>query len=138
MSDPDQARIQWVDAALWLAKADQDIRVAELALAADPPLIEPAAFHCQQAVEKSIKALLVAAAITPPRSHDIELLAGKASTLYPDLEQRMQAFVRLTEWLTASRYPDLGGGIGEDFGDVSAMLATVKLFRQEVAAFAPG
>jgi hypothetical protein len=40
--------------------------VAGLALAADPPLIDPAACHCQQAVEKMIKALPVAHDITAP------------------------------------------------------------------------
>ncbi len=137
MSEPDQTSVQWAEAALWLAKADEDIRVAELVLAAEPPLVDPAAFHCQQAVEKIIKALLVAAAVKLPRSHDIEELAGKAATFYPVLDQRMQSFVRLTEWLTASRYPDLGGGLGEEFGDVTDMLAAIKVFRQEVATLAP-
>jgi len=138
MNDPEQTRVQWAEAALWLAKADDDVRMADLALAADPPMVDPAAFHCQQAVEKIIKALLVGAAATPPRSHDIDLLGRTAATFYPTLEPRMTSFVRLTEWLTASRYPDLGAGLGEDLGAVADMLAAVKLFRQEVAALAPG
>ena len=137
MSDPDQAKTQWAEASLWLAKADDDIRVASLTLAADPPMLDPAAFHCQQAVEKIIKALLVAAAVTAPRSHDIEMLAGKAAPFYPALEQQMLSFARLTEWLTASRYPDLGGGLGEEIGDITDMLIEVKAFRQDVAEHAP-
>lgn len=133
MSGPEQAKAQWAEALLWLAKADEDIRMSGLALAADPPLVDPAAYHCQQAVEKIIKALLVAAAIKVPRSHDIELLAGLAAPAYPALEQRMLSFSHLTEWLTATRYPDLGGGLGEEIGDVADMLATVKAFCQEVA-----
>jgi HEPN domain-containing protein len=137
MNDREQDRIQWADALLWLAKADDDIRVADLALAADPPLPDPAAFHCQQAVEKIIKALLVAASSPPLRTHDIEALAEKAVPFYPTLEQRMFSFVRLTEWLTASRYPDLGGGLGEEISDIAKMLTEVKVFRQEVAALTP-
>lgn len=121
---------------MWLGKADEDIRVAELALAADPPLVDPAAFHCQQAVEKIIKALLVGAAARLPRSHDIEELAGKAAPYYPVLKPRMLSFGRLTEWLTASRYPDLGGGLGEEIGDVAEVLSAIKAFRHEVAALA--
>ena len=137
MSDPEQVKAQWAEAALWLAKADDDIRVAGMTLAADPPMLDPAAFHCQQAVEKIIKALLIAAAVAAPRSHDIEMLAGKAAPFYPALEQRMLSFARLTEWLTASRYPDLGGGLGEEIGDVADMLIAVKAFRQEVAGLVP-
>jgi len=137
MSGAEQVKAQWAEASLWLAKADDDIRVASMTLAADPPMLDPAAFHCQQAVEKIIKALLIAAAVAAPRSHDIEMLAGKAAPFYPALEQRMLSFARLTEWLTASRYPDLGGGLGEEIGDVADMLAAVKAFRQEVAGLVP-
>ncbi len=137
MSAPDQAKVQWAEASLWLAKADDDIRVASLTLAAVPPMPDPAAFHCQQAVEKIIKALLVAAAVTAPRSHDIEMLAEKAAPFYPALEQQMLSFARLTEWLTASRYPDLGGGLGEEIGDITDMLDAVKAFRRDVAGLAP-
>lgn len=137
MNDPEQAKAQWAEALLWLAKADEDIRMTGLALAADPPLADPAAYHCQQAVEKIIKALLAAAAIRIPRSHDIEWLAGLAAPSYPALEQQMLSFSHLTEWLTATRYPDLGGGLGEEIGDVTDMLAAVKTFRRDVMAFAP-
>jgi len=137
MSGAEQVKAQWAEAALWLAKVDDDIRVACMTLAADPPMLDPAAFHYLQAVEKIIKALLIAAAVAAPRSHDIELLAGLAAPFYPALEQRMLSFARLTEWLTASRYPDLGGGLGEEIGDVADILAAVKAFRQEVAGLVP-
>jgi HEPN domain-containing protein len=137
MSDPEQTKAQWADAVLWFAKANDDIRVAELALAADPPMLDPAAFHCQQAVEKIIKGLLVAACIYPPRSHDIETLADKAGLAYPNLANEMRSFAHLTEWLTASRYPDLGGGLGEDFSGVADALAAVKDFRKRAAALEP-
>ena len=122
---------------MWLAKADEDIRVAGLVLDADPPLVDPAAYHCQQAVEKIIKALLVAAAIKVPRTHDIELLADLAAPSYPALRERMGSFLHLTEWLTATRYPDLGGGLGEEISDVTDILVAVREFRAEVAALVP-
>lgn len=137
MSDPEQMKAQWADAGLWFAKADDDIRIAVLALAADPPMLDPAAFHCQQAVEKIIKGLLVAACIVSPRSHDLETLAGTAAPAYPELVGQMRSFAHLSEWLTASRYPDLGGGLGEDFGGVTDALTAVKDFRGRVAALVP-
>ena len=42
----------------WLRKAAQDLRGAEIDLAAAPPLPGDAAFHCQQATEKALKAFL--------------------------------------------------------------------------------
>jgi HEPN domain-containing protein len=68
MNAPEDADAQWKEAARWLARADEDAVVAELALTRDPPLVNPAAFHCQQAAEKMLKALLVAAGAAPLRS----------------------------------------------------------------------
>ncbi|MBU2601027.1 MAG: HEPN domain-containing protein [Actinobacteria bacterium] len=42
------------EAYAWLAKAAQDLRAADVDLAAVPPLAEDAAFHAQQAAEKSL------------------------------------------------------------------------------------
>lgn len=137
MNAPKDADAQWKEATRWLARADEDVLVAELALARDPPLINPAAFHCQQGAEKMLKALLVAAGAAPPRSHDMERLIEAASSRYPALRKEMQAFARLTEWLTASRYPDLGGGLGEAPADVAAMLALIKAFGTKIRAPAP-
>lgn len=41
------------EAGAWLRKAAQDLRAAEVDLAAGPPLLEDAAFHAQQAAEKA-------------------------------------------------------------------------------------
>jgi HEPN domain-containing protein len=137
MNAPRNPEAHWKEAARWLARADEDAVVAELALARDPPLINPAAFHCQQAAGKMLKALRVSAAAAPPRSHDMELLIEAASPEYPALRKEMQAFAPLTEWLTASRYPDLGGGVGETPADVAGMLALIKAFGANVRALAP-
>ncbi len=44
----------------WLQKADPDIRLAEFLLTENTPFLDAAAFHCQQAVEKYLKAFLIA------------------------------------------------------------------------------
>jgi hypothetical protein len=43
----------------WLQKAKQDLLAAKVLLEHVPPVLEPACFHCQQAVEKILKAFLV-------------------------------------------------------------------------------
>lgn len=42
----------------WFQKAANDLRGADIDLAASPPLIEDALFHCQQAAEKALKGYL--------------------------------------------------------------------------------
>lgn len=68
----------------------------------------------QQAAEKAVKALLVAADVDPPRSHDLLRLvrmlpAARASELLDiDLEE-------LTRWAIEGRYPeDLDEAIADD------------------------
>lgn len=39
----------------WLAKAFNDLRASEVLIAASPPLLDEAVFHCQQAAEKALK-----------------------------------------------------------------------------------
>lgn len=97
-------RAQWADARRWLSKADEDIRSADLMLLAEPPLVEQAAFH---SAEKIIKGLLVAAAISAPRTHDVERLADLATPSYPALRPLMDELVQTTAWNAATRYPDL-------------------------------
>jgi HEPN domain-containing protein len=53
---PEGERI--AEAREWLVKAALDLRGAQIDLEAMPPLLEDALFHCQQAVEKSLKAFL--------------------------------------------------------------------------------
>src|SRR5438132_3190765 len=43
------------EAGEWLARADEDVRVAELTLRASPPLLGSSAYHSQQAAEKALK-----------------------------------------------------------------------------------
>ncbi len=73
----------------WLNKADEDFRVAERELAAEPPAFGAVCFHAQQAVEKGMKALLVDLDVDFPRTHDLKFLLNliKSKTpVFNDLE----------------------------------------------------
>lgn len=91
----------------WIAKARQEARSARRLLM-EPPEIEDAAYHVHQAVEKAIKAVLIAQMIRYPRrpgaGHDLEVLSRlipAADPLYP----RARSLADLTPWATAFRYP---------------------------------
>lgn len=60
----------------WLQKAEPDIRLAEFLLAENTPFLDAAAFRCQQATEKYLKAFLVSRQIEFPKTHNIRELLG--------------------------------------------------------------
>src|SRR6266481_4981854 len=64
------------------------------------------AFHVQQALEKALKALLVAAAQDVRRSHDIDMLATLARGHWPDLLPAPFALAAVSQWYVTTRYPD--------------------------------
>ena len=57
----------------WLELADRDLKVA-IKLAEDNYLTNLALFHCQQCIEKCMKALLEENGINPPRIHSVHRL----------------------------------------------------------------
>ena len=68
-----------------------------------------AGFHIQQAVEKTLKALLIAKRQDIRKTHDVALLAALARPFWPDLLPQPFGLGRLTEWYLSSRYPELDG-----------------------------
>jgi HEPN domain-containing protein len=67
-------------------------------------LLEGLCYHAQQAVEKSLKALLVSRAIPFPKTHSIRMLLD---LLQRDLSvpEAVQDAASLTEYAVTSRYP---------------------------------
>lgn len=95
------------DVAEWLRLAHKDLAMAEHALTADPPFCEDALFHCQQAAEKALKALLLQAGVAFERTHNLRELGLSALALAPSLEQFLPEVGRLTPYATVLRYPGL-------------------------------
>ncbi len=60
----------------WLKKAANDLRGADIDLAASPPFIEDMLFHCQQAAEKSMQGFLTAHDRVFRKTHDLDELAS--------------------------------------------------------------
>ena len=87
-----------------MARAQDDLRSAEIDLAASPPLLGDAAFHCQQAVEKTLKAFLVWH--DPPfrKAHDLVELGAECVAIDPELEPLLRGTAPLTEYAWRYRY----------------------------------
>jgi HEPN domain-containing protein len=64
-----------------------------------------AAYHCQQAAEKLVKGLLVAASTPFRKTHDMDELADLAASSYPEWRDLLDGVRTLTVWGFAYRYP---------------------------------
>jgi len=89
----------------WLSKADEDFRVAERELAAEPPAFAAVCFHAQQAVEKAMKALLVDFGVDFPRTHDLKFLLDLIKNNTPIFNDLEEALVNLSVSAVEVRYP---------------------------------
>ncbi len=92
----------------WLEKAHLDLRGAELALTADPPLCESACFQCQQAVEKALKGFLIHQDIEFEWTHRIRYLLNLCVEEDGAFEQWRHDAEPLTEYAAKFRYPRPG------------------------------
>lgn len=93
------------DTRAWLVKAGEDLRGAEVDLAAVPPLLGDIMFHCQQAVEKAIKAFLTWHDSPFRKTHDLTEIGGKCAEIDPTLEPLLRQAAPLTEYAWKFRYP---------------------------------
>jgi HEPN domain-containing protein len=91
--------------AQWLDKAERDFDAAEHLLAQGARFREIVAFHCQQAVEKYLKALLVRRQVDFPKTHDIKKLLGWVATTDPQLAESLLDADVLTPFGVEVRYP---------------------------------
>ena len=89
----------------WLSKAANDLRGAHIDLDADPPLIEDALFHCQQAAEKSLKAFLTGHDTPFKKTHDLDELGRACLALDASLSESLLSVATLTVFAWEFRYP---------------------------------
>ena len=93
------------ETAQWVRKAERDWEVAHRLAGDDPPPRDIVCFHCQQAAEKYLKALLQESGFKVPRTHELAdildlLLPGDAS-----LAQLRRKSASLTRYAVDYRYP---------------------------------
>ncbi len=93
------------EARAWLAKAAQDFRIAEHELTAEPPFVEDVLFHCQQTVEKTLKAFLAWHDRAIRKTHDLVELGRECSEIDGPLEPLLRRAAPLTEYAWKFRYP---------------------------------
>lgn len=90
----------------WVAKARNDLLDADNNLASAHIPADTVCFHCQQAAEKLLKAVLAAQGVPPPRTHVLMMLADQLAATFRTIERLGDELAILTPYAVAARYPD--------------------------------
>jgi len=130
---PDPART--AEAREWLEKAGADLRAAAWDLGAEPPLVEDALFHCQQAIEKVLKGFLAWNDRRFRKTHSIEELGEACAGIDPDLGPLVDEAVPMTEYAWVFRYP--GAPPVPDLDEAREAFRLTRQLVREVAGRLP-
>lgn len=103
MRPPEEIRAELVKQ--WLAKAEEDLGVAEYLVSENTEYYSAAGFHAQQAAEKFLKAVLVHHQIEFPKTHDLAGLLDLISRADPDLALALGDVIGLNIYAVEARYP---------------------------------
>lgn len=119
----------------WLATASLDLRAGRACLSVPEPVVTAAAFHCQQAAEKLVKAVLVWLGRDVPRSHDIDSLIMRVPRELP-IRDCLLPLGRFTAYATLYRYPGESGEVTDEptGEEVSGWLEEIEAARDSIAA----
>jgi HEPN domain-containing protein len=89
----------------WLIKSKHDLESARKLAGGHDPYLDTAIYHCLQAVEKSLKAVLVFHDKRIDKTHDLTVLLGQAQQYEDNLKGYEDAVELLTPYATEFRYP---------------------------------
>ncbi len=89
----------------WLLLAKEDLDNAQHDLVATPPFVRDALFHCQQGVEKAMKALLTWHDSAFRKTHNLEELGELCVTTDASLAAAIEEVTHLSEYAVRFRYP---------------------------------
>src|SRR5664280_1849315 len=89
----------------WLLRAKEDLDNAQHDLMATPPFVRDALFHCQQAVEKAMKAFLTWHDAAFREVHNLEELGASCIRLDSTLASAVTQVTVLTKYAVRFRYP---------------------------------
>ncbi len=110
----------------WLAKAESDWSTVEILMASAHCPAEAVCFHCQQYVEKLLKAFLTLKGIEAPKTHDLRRLIQLASPFETKLAKLAEESDALTVHGVQSRYP--GDFLQVDTDEMKRLVALSQKF----------
>jgi HEPN domain-containing protein len=87
----------------WVRKGEADYVVATLLSRKIPPLHDAVCFHCQQAAEKYLKALLEELGLAVPRTHNLDDVLNLLLPHHPTLHSLRRGLIFLTNFAVETR-----------------------------------
>lgn len=90
----------------WLIKAEHDLASAKVLGEWSRPILDTAIYHCQQAGEKALKAILAHNRKPLQKTHDLEELLNLIVAELPGLADLRNDAQSLTPYSTLYRYPE--------------------------------
>jgi HEPN domain-containing protein len=119
----------------WIRYGDEDWDAARLLLVGGQPKTRSGLFHCQQAAEKWLKALLIWRGIAVPRTHDLHRLAVLLEPSASRLGDAIRNALDLTVFATMYRYP--GAELEIEPDEIGLWLSRTSEVRNAVVAELP-
>lgn len=89
----------------WVRKAESDYRLAVRISRGQERFHDELCFHCQQAAEKYLKALLEELGLGIPKTHNLDDLRGLLSPHHAALRPLRRGLIFLTDFAVDTRYP---------------------------------
>lgn len=113
----------------WLRKAGSDLASAHRLAEGGNPLLDTAAYHCQQAAEKALKSWLSAEEIPFPKTHLLDDLLDLCVQRLAEFEALRDRCETLTPLATEYRYP------GDVFEPSSEEVGLALKMAEEIVGF---
>lgn len=90
----------------WFDKAQRDLAAAEKLMSGDGrPLLDIGVYHCQQAVEKALKAFLTYHEMPFEKTHNLVALLDLSAKFDSEFSRWLDIAKMLTPYATEFRYP---------------------------------
>jgi HEPN domain-containing protein len=113
----------------WVAKAEADWATARREFRVRRrPNFDAVCFHAQQCVEKYLKARLILAGISFPKTHDLVALLALVQKAEPLWQPWKDQLAKLTYYAVTIRYP----GESTERADAAETLKFAKVIRAEI------
>jgi HEPN domain-containing protein len=131
------AEQRWQVAERWLTRSERDLKMARLAIEAGDELLDNAAFHLQQAAEKTLKAILAADGSRFRKIHKLGELAGWVLERHPELAAHVEGLDPYTSWVGAGRYDDTDAEVPITAETVTNLLHRCETLLAHARGLAP-
>ncbi len=116
----------------WLEYAANDLTAARTLHQSSNPPYEIITYHCQQSVEKNLKAILIEQNFTVPRTHDLKIIIQEVLKIADDFADMLSDCNRLTPFGVITRYPGSSMTVTKDHVDF-ALTAAERIEKRIVS-----